>query len=104
MSRKQIFTLYKTKLQLCRYMGYQFGSWSSYNVLPRQMNKRLVNRYIKKNIMGDFLWNHIRRQYKYNVYEQDSDVINDAIDNAFVALRYINYVVDLYKSKRGLLA
>ena len=103
MSRKQILTLYKTKLQLCRYMGYQCGRWNSYDVLPQRMNKRMVNRYIKKNIMGDFLWNHVRMQYKYNLYEQDPDIINDAIDDAFVALRYINYVMELYKSKHGLL-
>jgi len=100
MIRKQIFILYRTKLRLCRHMGYQFGSWSPpYRPIPRHLHLKDIERYINKNIIGNFVWNNVRIQYKTMMYEEDPFIINDAIDEAFASLRYINYIMSVYKNK-----
>ena len=85
-------------------MGYNFGSWVSDNALPQTISSRQLDRYIRKDIIGNFIWNRIRIQYKMMINEKDHLTINNAIDNAFITLKYVNYVADLYKSRRRLLS
>lgn len=105
MTRKQIFILYRTKLRLCRYMGYQYGTWDVNFRNPRQhISLRYINHLIRKNKLGNFVWNNTCAQYKSMLYETDPIIINDAIDDAFVSLKYINYLMSVYKDKQRLLS
>ena len=104
MTRKQIFILYRTKLQLCRYMGYQYGSYDPHFRNPRQhISLRYIDHLIRRNKLGNFVWNNTRVQYKSKLYESDPILINESIDKAFVSLRYINYLMNVCKDKQKLL-
>ena len=100
MIRKQVFFLYRTKLRICRYMGYELGDWRYENRPARRtIQLRDINRYIRTDLIGCFIWNNVRIQYKMNMNEQDPFIINDALDEAFVSLKYINYLMCVYKEK-----
>lgn len=81
-------------------MGYQYGTWDTNFYNPCQhISLRDINRLIRKNKLGDFVWNNTCAQYKSMVYETDPILINEAIDHAFVSLKYINYLVSVCKDK-----
>ena len=103
MLRKQVLLLYRTKLRLCKYMGYKFGSWKNDTIVPQKITSGMLRKHIKTNVIGNFIWNNIRIQYKVMIDERDPNIINDAIDNGFIVLRFINDVTNLYKSERKLL-
>lgn len=105
MTRKQVFILYRTKLRLCRHMGYQYGTWDSHFRHPRKhISLRYIHHLIRRNRLGEFIWNNLRVQYKFCLYETEQVYIDDAIDDAFVSLRYINYLAMVYKDKQKLLS
>lgn len=105
MTRKQIFILYRTKLRLCRYMGYQYGTWDSHFRHPRKhISLHYIHHLVRRNRIGDFVWNNIRTQYKYCLHETDPLSINHAIDDGLASLRYVNYLVKLYKDRQLLLS
>ena len=105
MTRKQIFILYRTKLRLCRYMGYQYGTRDTYFRHPRKyISLKHINHLIRRNALGNFVWNNTCAQYKSMLYETDPILINEAIDDAFASLRYINYLMSLCKDKQRLLS
>ena len=100
MIRTQVFLLYRTKLRLCRYMGYKFGDWRPYmGQSKRNIQLRDLNRYIKTNVIGKYIWNNVRLHYKLMRHEKDSLVINNSIDEAFLSLKYINYITNMYNQK-----
>lgn len=82
-------------------MGYQYGTWETHFRNPRlDIPLTYIHHLIRRNKIGNFVWNNIHVQYKSKLYETDSIIINDAIDNAFMALKYINYIMKVYKSKQ----
>lgn len=104
MTRRQVFILYRTKLRLCKHMGYQYGTWDQYFRHPRRhISLKYIHHLIRKNRLGEFIWNNIRTQYKFCLHETDPLYINDAIDDAFESLRYVNYIITVYKHKQKLL-
>ena len=104
MTRKQVFILYRTKLRLCRHMGYQYGTWDQNFRQPRKhLSSNYIHYLMRRNRLGEFIWNNIRMQYKLCLHEPNPFYIEDAIDDAFVSLRYINYLAMVYKDKQKLL-
>lgn len=105
MTRKQVFILYRTKLRLCRYMGYQYGTWDPhFRHTRKHVSLSYIHHLMRRNRLGEFIWNNIRTHYKYCLCETDPLYIDDAIDDAFVSLRYVNYLATVYKDKQKLLA
>lgn len=106
MIRKQIFVLYRTKLRLCKYMGYKYGTFDKHmkiNAIHRTISLNYIHQLMHTNLLGTFVWNNVRKQYKERLYETDSAIINDEIDEAFVSLKYINYLTSVYKEQQKLL-
>lgn len=93
MSRTTVKLLYKTKLSLCRRMGYQYGNWNSKNVFNNnRIGKRQVEKLTKQGLLGHYIWNTIRNNYK-NFIDVDNNILKeDLIEHGFANLRHINII------------
>jgi len=100
MSRNTIISLYKSKLKMCRLMGYQYGNWNNKFVCElNNISERKLRHFVKKGQLGNFIWNNVRFTYKLcininNVHKQEK-----SIDYGFQRLRDINYLLYEYKKK-----
>lgn len=93
MIRKQILLLYKSKLRVCRQLGYSYGNWNHTRTLTdNNLTQGQFNNLIKKNLLGDFLWNTTRRQYKINKHIFDYNIIMECIDEGFSSLKHMNFL------------
>ena len=93
MIRKQILLLYRSKLRVCRKMGYTYGNWNHTKTLnDDKLAKGQFLKLVKKNKLGDFLWNTVRRRYKINRFILDYDMIMECIDEGFSSLKHINFL------------
>lgn len=93
MIRKQILLLYKSKLRVCRQMGYSYGNWDHTKTLKKdKLAKGQFNYLLKNNKLGDFLWNTVRKKYKINRHIYDYDMIMECIDDGFSSLKHMNFL------------
>ncbi len=101
MTRTVPIILYRTKLRLCRQMGYTYGKWDNSAAFENnQLKKREFHKLIKKGSLGHNIWNTVRTAYKESELFSDDELINEYIDNGFDALRHINVLFELYKEKQ----
>lgn len=93
MIRRQILLLYKSKLKVCRQLGYSYGNWDRTRTLnDNKLAKSQFNQLIKKKRLGDFVWNTVRIKYKINRHIYDYDMIMECIDEGFSSLKHINFL------------
>ena len=101
MSRNIVLALYKSKLKMCRLMGYQYGNWNKkYCCGLHKINKQKIKEMSRKNKLGPFLWNNIRTHYKICIHADQYAHRDLLIDMGFEQLRYINYILHHFNKKR----
>ena len=91
--RKQVLTLYKSKLRVCRNLGYNYGDWDNrfiYNY--EKLNYSELEFLIENGLIGKFAGNNIRFRYKINRKEKDNKYLKKALDYGFKMLRYLNFL------------
>ena len=100
MSRITILTLYKSKLKICRKMGYQYGNWNNKFVCDlSKIQKKKIRDLVKKGNLGDFIWNNVRMAYKICMNINNFQKQEESIDYGFERLKNINYLLYEYKAK-----
>lgn len=88
MQRIQILNLYRAKLKVCRSIGYSYGNWDNqYLYGYTELTTKNIKELIHRNLLGPFIWNNVRFQYK----KKNTENIENAIDSGFSLLRRINY-------------
>ncbi len=101
MTRNIPIILYRTKLRLCRQMGYTYGKWSnSVGFENNQLRKRHFYKLDQNGYLGHCIWNAVRLGYKESSLFSDDDRINEEIDIGFDTLRHINVLFGMYKEKQ----
>lgn len=101
--RKQITTLYRSKLRLAKQMGYSSKLSINTGLINSNFlsNKRLLHLAKKKNC-GQIVWTNVRHQYKYTLEKFENEPLalietTDAfLDYGFEMLRRINCLRDMY--------
>ena len=101
--RKQITTLYRSKLRLAKQMGYSSKLPINTDLINSNFlsNKRLLHLAKKRNC-GQIVWTNVRHQYKYTLERFDNEPLalietTDAfLDYGFEMLRRINCLRDMY--------
>ena len=89
--RHTVFSLYRTKIQLCRALGYNFGKWNpGYICNYESLRPKQLARILQREFVGDFIFNNIR--YKYKLYRKIDDPVDQSImiDHGFSVLRFLN--------------
>lgn len=100
MSRDTIISLYKSKLKMCRLMGYQYGNWNNKFVCDlNKISERKLRHFIKKGELGNFIWNNVRMNYKLCININNFRKQKKLIDYGFKILRDINYLLHEYKKR-----
>lgn len=97
MSRATVRLLYKTKLSMCKRMGYQYGNWNSDRVFENnKIAKRQIEKLTRQRLLGDYVWNTIRNNYKLFI---NNDIEKEElIWHGFANLRHVNLI---YKGFRN---
>lgn len=104
MTQNVPITLYRTKLRLCRQMGYTYGKWyNSVGFENNQLRKRQFYKLDQNGYLGHCIWNAVRLGYKERILVSDNELINEEIDIGFDALRQINMLFEMYKKQMKLL-
>ena len=101
--RKQMTTLYRSKLRLAKQMGYSSKSPINTGLINSNFlsNKRLLHLAKKKNC-GQIVWTNVRHQYKYTLEKFENeplaliDTTDAFLDYGFEMLRRINCLRDMY--------
>ena len=98
MSRTTVRTLYKTNLSLCRQMGYQYGDWNSdYTFNNNKIAKYQIEKLTKQGLLGHYVWNSIRSNYKHFIYIDDNEEKEELIRYGFANLRHVNLIYSGFK-------
>ena len=98
MSRTTVRLLYKTKLSLCKRMGYQYGNWNSDRVFEyNKIGKRQVDKLIRQRLLGDYMWNTIRNHYKHFIIVDNAIDKEELICYGFANLRDVNNIYRGFK-------
>ena len=88
MSRDTVRLLYKTKLSLCRRMGYQYGNWNSKNIFDNnKIGKRQIEKLTKQGLLGHYIWNTIRTNCKHFTNVDNIILKEELISHGFANLR-----------------
>ena len=99
-NRKIVLSLYKNKIKICQEHGYKLGNWDNSLVKNNDfINKKMIKRFYKNNLLGSFLMNNIRDRYKFFKYENDEIEIDSLIDYAFEFYRELTYLCNSYIRK-----
>tara|TARA_Y100000816_G_C26101482_1_gene583927 strand:+ start:1166 stop:1528 length:363 start_codon:yes stop_codon:yes gene_type:complete len=88
-SRKRIvFSLYRAKMRIANAYGYQYGKWESkYICNYSKLNESYLRRMHEKNILGKYIGNNTRFQYKRKRDKMENTTI---YDYAFECMKKIN--------------
>ena len=98
MSRTTVRLLYKTKLSLCKRMGYQYGNWNSNRVFDNnKIGKRQIEKLTRQTLLGDYVWNTIRNNYKNFIHVDNKHIKEELIDQGFANLRHVNLIYSSFK-------
>lgn len=98
-ARIQALTLYRSMLQVCRRMDYQYGNWNTTYIFDlATLHPNRINKMAKKRDFGSVLWNNIRAQYKVFKYEEDAECVDELLDYGFDALRSCNELSVVYEN------
>ena len=99
MSRTTVHLLYKTKLSLCKRMGYQYGKWDPNKVFDNnKIGKRQIEKLTRQRLLGDYVWNTIRNNYKKFIDVDDKYTKEELIDHGFANLRHVNLIYSGFKN------
>lgn len=99
MSRATVRLLYKTKLSLCKRMGYQYGNWNSDRVFDNnKIGKRQIEKLTRQRLLGDYVWNTIRNNYKHFIEVDDDIDKEELIWHGFANLRHVNIIYTGFKN------
>lgn len=99
MSRTTVLLLYKTKLSLCKRMGYQYGNWNSDRVFENnKIGKRQIEKLTKQRLLGDYVWNSIRNNYKHFIKVDSNIEKEELIWQGFANLRHVNHIYRGFKN------
>lgn len=91
--RKQVLTLYKYKLKICRNLGYNYGDWDNKFIYDyEKLNYSELDFLIENGLIGKFAGNNIRFRYKTNGNKKDNKYLKKELDYGFKILRYLNYL------------
>lgn len=100
MSRATVRLLYKTKLSLCRRMGYQYGNWNTDATFDNnKIGRRQIEKLTKQGLLGDYVWNTIRNNYKYYKEIEDTSLKEEMIEQGFANLRHVNLIYFGFKNR-----
>ena len=92
MHKRLVLNLYRSKLKICYYYGYDFGDWKynikkDFNLEKALMKTQKIKNEKKK---ATFIMNHIRQTYKDQKYLNEDYIIDMYIDEGFRALRKLD--------------
>lgn len=101
--RKQMTTLYRSKLRLAKQMGYSSKLPINTDLINSNFlsNKRLLHLAKKRNC-GQIVWTNVRHQYKYTLEKFENeplaliDTTDTFLDYGFEMLRRVNCLRDMY--------
>ena len=101
--KKQVMTLYRSKLRLAKQMGYSSKLPVNTDLINSNFlsNKRLLHLAKKRNC-GQIVWTNVQHQYKYTLerFENEPlaliDTTDAFLDYGFEMLRRINNLRDIY--------
>ena len=62
---KNILSLYRSTLKVCKSMGYTYGKWNNRYVCDyASMSMRNMDKLIYRGVFADVVWNNVRHEYK----------------------------------------
>ena len=93
MDRRIILSLYRHKLKNCVKLGYKYGNWDNGLVCNRpDISSKQFRKMHKRGIVGNYIFNNIRHQYKLSKNINNSQK-NNLIDYGFHILRNMNVLI-----------
>ncbi len=88
--------LYKNKLKMCSKMGFKYGTRNNMLICKdiHKISDGAIERKIRQNKIGDFIANNVIYQYKR--HKNNYFFMQNLLDDAFTAYRWISYVKTQY--------